>query len=103
MSTRLGITVLLLGFLGVAAADAEPLQLTWEDLARRMVDLKHLAKLPEAGETSAVWSSYDRASAYDQTAGRYTTWHANRDGDGYIRQEGDGIVMAEMAGPGVVW
>lgn len=82
---------------------AGPRELTWSDLAGRMVDLEYLATLPAEGETSAMWSSYDRASTYDADAGRYRNWHANKDGDGFIRQEGDGIVMAEMTGPGVVW
>ena len=30
-------------------------------------------------------------------------WDANGDGDQFIRQEGDTLVMAEMNGPGCIW
>ena len=59
--------------------------------------------LPSAGETCAQWSSYDRASTYDEKTGKYVHWDANGDGNGIIRTEGDMIVMAEMKGPGCIW
>ncbi len=77
--------------------------LTYVDLVKRMTDLEHLAVLPQPGEKCAQWSSYDRASRYDEQTGRYVNWGANGDGDKFIRREGDQIVMAEMEGPGCIW
>ena len=51
----------------------------------------------------AQWSSYDRASRYDEKTGKYIAWDANGDGGGMIRSEGDQVVMAEMKGPGCIW
>jgi len=68
-----------------------------------LTDLEHLAVLPQPGETCAQWSSYDRASRYDEASGKYVNWGANGDGDKFIRREGDRIVMAEMQGPGCIW
>ncbi|MBE0536247.1 MAG: DUF2961 domain-containing protein [Phycisphaerae bacterium] len=78
-------------------------KLTYVDLIGRMTDLERLAVLPEAGETCAQWSSYDRASVYDAAAGEYVKWEANGDGNGRIRMEGKNQVLAEMDGPGVIW
>jgi hypothetical protein len=78
-------------------------RLTYADLARRLVDLEHLATLPEPGERTIQWSSYDRASRYDEATGRYVGWDANADGHGILRREGNLQVLAEMKGPGVIW
>lgn len=78
-------------------------ELTYIDLIGRLTDLEQLALLPEPGEKCAQWSSYDRASKYDANADKYVGWEANGDRDGCIRKEGDNIVMAQMAGPGVIW
>ena len=78
-------------------------KLTYTDLIRRMTDLEHLAVLPEAGETCAQWSSYDRTSKYDAATDKYIGWDANGDGVGIIRSEGDQVVLAEMEGPGCIW
>ena len=51
----------------------------------------------------AQWSSYDRASKYDEATGKYVNWDANGDGGGIIRREGEQVVMAEMEGPGCIW
>ena len=59
--------------------------------------------MPAPGETCQQWSSYDRASRYDEATGKYIRWDANGDGNGVIRTEGDQVVMAEMAGPGCIW
>ena len=85
-----------------AAAGAET-TLTYAELVRRMTDLSQLAVLPEAGEKCGLWSSYDRASRYDEKTGKYVNWDANGDGSGVIRSEGDRVVMAEMKGPGCIW
>jgi len=83
----------------VAAAES----LTYVDLVHRLADLERLALLPPPGERCAQWSSYDRASRYDEATGQYVGWDANGDGDGYIRREGDQFVFAEMEGPGCIW
>ena len=54
-------------------------------------------------EKTAQFSSYDRASRYDEAAGKYIRWDANGDGDGFIRKEEGKFVFAEMTGPGCIW
>jgi hypothetical protein len=78
-------------------------ELTYVDLARRLTDLERLAALPAPGEKCMQHSSYDRRSKYDAASGKYIYWHANGDGNGFIRKEGDGLVLAEMDGPGCIW
>jgi hypothetical protein len=85
-----------------ATASAEP-ALSYADLVRRMADLERLAVLPEPGSTCRQWSSYDRASKYDEKTGKYVHWDANDDGRGIIRREGSQSVLAEMEGPGCIW
>jgi hypothetical protein len=77
--------------------------LDYPALLHRMTDLAQLAVLPVDGETCRQWSSYDRASRYDEVTGKYVAWDANGDGQGVIRTEGDQVVMAEMRGPGCIW
>ena len=93
--------VLILAALASTARAQETLG--YPDLVRRMTDLGRLAVLPDPGETCAQWSSYDRASKYDEKTGKYVHWDANGDGGGIIRTEGDLVVMAEMKGPGCIW
>lgn len=87
-------------FCGAAAAQET---LTYPDLVKRLVDLERLAVLPAEGETCQQWSSFDRASKYDEATGKYVHWDANGDGGGIIRREGDLSVFAEMEGPGCIW
>jgi hypothetical protein len=104
MSTRrsiLGVVVLVLSQMPPAARAEETL--SYADLVNRMTDLARLAVLPEAGETCAQRSSYDRTSKYDEQTGKYVGWDANGDDVGCIRKEGKQIVMAEMEGPGCIW
>ena len=77
--------------------------LTYVDLVHRLTDLEHLATLPPAGEKTAQFSSYDRASRYDERTGKYIHWDANGDNNGVIRREDGKFVFAEMAGPGCIW
>jgi hypothetical protein len=100
MKKRLLLTTLGLASAAIAAAAG---QLTYVDLVKRLTDLERLAGLPDAGERCAQWSSYDRASQYDEAAAKYLKWDANGDGGGYIRKEGDRFVFAEMEGPGCIW
>ncbi len=76
---------------------------TYVDLVNRLTDLEGLSVLPAKGETCTQWSSYDRASYYDEKTGKYVGWDANGDGGGVIRAEGDGSLVAEMKGPGCIW
>ncbi len=99
-SIAIAITLALAGLTAAARGDQS---LTYPDLIGRLTDLARLATLPERGETCAQWSSYDRASRYDEKTGKYVAWDANGDGNGVIRTEGDQVVMAEMKGPGCIW
>lgn len=78
-------------------------QFTYVDLVNRLTDLEGLATLPLQGENCKQWSSYDRASRYDEATGKYVGWDANGDGGGIIRKEGNEYVFAEMEGPGCIW
>src|SRR5687767_893890 len=83
------------------AAHAE--NLTYADLVGRLTNLEQVAVLPWPGEKTALASSYDRASVYDEKTGKYMKWDANADGHGIVRREGDKEVLAEINGPGVIW
>ena len=76
---------------------------TYPQLVERLTDLSALAKLPPAGEKTALASSYDRASQYDAANDKYIRWDANGDGHGIIRQEGDESVLMDVQGPGCIW
>jgi hypothetical protein len=85
------------------SADGTSQVLTYVDLVHRLTDLEHLATVPAPGEKTAQFSSYDRASRYDEATGKYIRWDANGDGDGFIRKEDGKFVLAEMTGPGCLW
>ena len=94
------VVAALFSFLPLYASEQN---LTYIDLIHRLTDLEHLATLPEPGEKAALFSSYDRKSRYDSATGKYINWDANGDGDGFIRREGNKLVLAEMKGPGCIW
>ena len=73
--------------------------LTYADIVARLYDMKQLAQPPQDGECSAMDSSRDRSSRYDEETGTYIDWHANRDWEG-IDEDG---TMCRIEGPGVVW
>jgi len=100
---RMAIAALLLAGLGGMRPAGAGERLTYLDLIGRLTDLEALAVLPAPGEKCQQWSSYDRASKYDEKTGKYVAWSANGDGGGVIRREGDLSVFAEMKGPGVIW
>lgn len=76
---------------------------SYSDLVMQMLDPRVPAVLPAEGESCKQWSSWDRASRYDEATGKYVNWDANGDGSGIIREE-DGLqVLAEMQGPGCIW
>ncbi|NLH41478.1 MAG: DUF2961 domain-containing protein [Planctomycetes bacterium] len=89
--------------LTATAQTSGPLRLTYIDLVSRLTDLEYPATLPVPGEKCLQWSSWDRASRYDEAAGKYVKWDANGDGNGIIRKEGDELVFAEIEGPAVIW
>ena len=66
----MSILTLAAGLILSAAAPAQE-TLTYPDLVQRLTDLEHLAVLPAKGETCKQWSSYDRASKYDEATGKY--------------------------------
>ncbi len=86
---------------GVLAAPGN--EFSYEQLAERLYRLDLLAVPPASGERSGCVSSFDRSSAYVAATGMYTNWHANNDGSGCVRSESDGIVAADLEGPGVIW
>jgi len=77
--------------------------ISYTDVLNRLIDLEHLSTVPDEGDRTAQWSSYDRSSKYDRQSGNYLNWSANGDGTGYIRKEGDSLVICEIDGPGVIW
>ncbi|MEZ4810792.1 MAG: DUF2961 domain-containing protein [Allomuricauda sp.] len=78
-------------------------KLSYPDLVSRLYDFEALAKLPGEGERTMNFSSYDRSSTYDSLTNSYLKWNANSDGNGFIRKEGDEMVIFEADGPGVIW
>jgi hypothetical protein len=92
-----------LALLALPSAGRAEETLSYSQLIHRLTDLSRLAVLPAPGEQGAQWSSYDRASQYDEKTGKYVHWDANGDGQGIIRKEGEQSVMAEMKGPGCIW
>jgi len=76
----------------------------YTDVVNRMTDLRRIAQLPAEGETSGMFSSYDRSSIYDEEKDTYIDWAANNDGlsPQFIRKEGENMVLAEMDGPGAI-
>lgn len=96
-------TALLVSTTSAFSAGTTTSVLTYVDLVRRLTDLEYLATLPAPGEKTAQFSSYDRASRYDEATGKYIRWDANGDGGGFIRKEDGKCVFAEMTGPGCIW
>jgi hypothetical protein len=94
---------LLVSTVSAFSAETANPALTYVDLVQRLTDLEHLATLPVPGEKTAQFSSYDRASRYDETTGKYIHWDANGDNNGVIRKEDGKYVLAEMNGPGCLW
>jgi hypothetical protein len=74
-----GLLIVIVALVAVdccARAATAQESLTYVDLVKRMIDLEHLAVLPQPGETCKQWSSYDRASRYDEATGKYVDWGA---------------------------
>src|ERR1700677_4539668 len=102
MIGNLARTWLLLAGAFFAAVRVDADTLTYPDLVHRLTDLEHLAVLPPPGEKTALASSYDRKSQYDPATDKYINWDANDDGHGFIREEGDTQVLADIHGAGCI-
>ena len=87
----------------LTASAAQPASLTYTDLTRHLWDPEKAALLPLQGETGAEFTTYSRASKYDEATGRYVGWGDNEDQMGILRMEGKDAVFAEMKGPGCIW
>jgi len=86
----------------LAACVSPAAELDYCHFLRTLTDLDRLPFLDE-GVTCKQFSSYDRASRYDEKTGRYLNWSANGDSGHYLRTEPNGeAVMAEMPGPGCI-
>lgn len=96
------IIPLLIFLLGAVNVHGQTKNVSYRELVKRLTDLKALAVLPEEGEGSAMWSSYDRKSKIVE--GEFVDWAANNDGlsPQFIRKEGENMVLAEMEGPGAL-
>jgi hypothetical protein len=75
----------------------------YTDLIQRLTDLTRLTLPPSPGERTGCQSSRDRRSHYDAASGTYQAWDANDDGSGFIRRDGERIVVFDEDGPGVIW
>lgn len=78
---------------------------SYDELVARLTRMERLATPVVAGESESAGAStsYDRGSSYDSATGAYRNWSANDDGHGFIRREGDGQVLVDLEGPGVLW
>ena len=88
----------------LATTSANCASYSYVDLIGSLTNLEHLAELPVAGETSAEWTSHDRASTYNSDTGQYVNWNANNDDSGNLGTQADGgTILAQMNGPGCLW
>src|SRR5687767_5698767 len=94
----IGISILL------SAAGHAADSLTYADLVQRLYDFKHLAEPPVPGERSGSWASSQGPTArYDAATDTYQKWGDGNDGSGFLRQEGETGVVADIEGSGVIW
>lgn len=100
MKRMLLVVTLLVALAGASAFSAE---MTYIDLVNKLTDLEGLAAYPSIGEKCMQFSSYCRASYYDEQTGKYIDWSDNNDWGGIIREESNTVVLAEMEGPGCIW
>ncbi len=82
--------------------EVESKHYTYAEIVSYLYDMERLAELPKYGESSKEFTSYDRRSVYNEESGTYENWSANADGNGIIREEDGGSVIAEMEGPGYI-
>ncbi|MCG8306234.1 MAG: hypothetical protein MI975_02505 [Cytophagales bacterium] len=75
---------------------------SFSEVLQRYWNLEQLAVLPKSGEQNGMISSYDRNSMYDLEQNKYLNWAANKDGEGFVREEGDYFVLAHIKGTGFI-
>jgi len=83
----------------LAASVVRAAAIRYVDLLDRMTDIKGLAVLPQPGETCQQFSSYDRKSI----APDKPDWGANADAGNFLRKDPEGMVLADMEGPGCIF
>jgi len=92
----------LIGALLAIGTTAGAAELDYAFFLRALIDLDRLTQI-EDGVTCKQFSSYDRATRYDEKTDKQINWGANGDCGQYVRKEPDGeAVMAEMDGPGCI-
>lgn len=90
-------------------------EISYVDAVHALIDLDLAARLPDAGDTGAAATSYDRNSYYDAENDIYVNWgdatpysvygdsKSNADGSGFIEKYDDGSVLAaDIKGRGVI-
>lgn len=97
---RLSVYAGVIAFASAASASAE--KITYGQLLDSMVDLKALALRPDAEEFCRQFSSYDRATRWDEAKKAIVGNDANGDYGQYLRVEPAGHIMADMEGPGCI-
>ncbi len=75
---------------------------TYEDIVKRTYDMTYLATEPKDGEGGKQITSTARTSQYNEETGKYENWDDNADYTGYVRQEGDWKIIADLKGPGYI-
>jgi len=81
------------------AFSANAATIRYVDLLDQMTDMVRLATLPQPGETCQQFSSYDRRSV----APDKPEWGANGDAGNFLRKDPEGMVLADMDGPGCIF
>jgi hypothetical protein len=92
----------VLWFIAPHFADAGE-TIDYRSMLDRLTRMERLAEPVAEGEFGGASTSHDRGSKYDEATNLYQNWSANDDGKGFIRREGDGQVMVDLQGPGVLW
>jgi hypothetical protein len=89
--------------LSIATAAGHGETVGYQELLSAMVDLKALATQPHPEEFCRQFSSYDRATRWDESKKTIVGNTANGDAGHFLRTEPAGEVLADMEGPGVVY
>ena len=79
-------------------SNADERHVPYKEIVSYLTDLERIALLPKSGEATILASSYDRGKRYDQVSDPYV----NNDGHGFVREEGDKVVLADVKGAGAL-